>query len=568
MIKKIEYLLGNLSLCGALASIALFLVLFLLIPTRTGELLVGPWMASIDRYYGFLLFVTLLGFIVGLSLQKWMRGEKGEASSRALAPTLVTPSAGDLFWFKIIVSGVILVSAVLGLNRPFDWDEIARSSELADGNYFFVINPLTTLNHSLATTLALISAKFFGMTKVGLRAPSIFVSAMFLVVLFSFSKRYLSRFATYLVYGHLAVNGLFVWYNHSMRGYISMLLFTLLSLKLALDILSLSDKVSRRKLGAFAAAYTVCFFTHGFGGLFAMLLCLTVLAWLLTNQRRLSAVQQDNGSLLLLTCLGVLALSALMFVAHLQVLERDGWLFHGGVNEVHGAAYKWSRLMLLVGGSAIWIGKILSLAAIALTVTQIRRFRAAVTTDFIMLFALISISIISLKFYLLKVDLLEGRMVLAFLVPVVAWLGNSVLSFERRSSRLAASALLLAVLIVPQIKNRENLLQGDIAFFQDNEAFAAEVKRQLPGSSISCLSFSGEPDTIHYLRSFYLNDLAPKTSGCTKNYHIHIGRSQFGKEFPIVSDKSFTNYQRIFDDGKGRTLYTIDEGAPLAQLAQ
>ena len=134
----------------------------------------------------------------------------------------------------------------------------------SDNRIFF------TQNHVLAQAASILSMKAWGFSKIPYRLPAIAFTVLLLLIV---PLTFRSLFPTpgyFLTLGFLGANAFSLWYLHSARGYVSLLLVTALSYFLALRVLCHTPH--KKHYIAFELTLLLSPFVHFFSMIFHLLL--------------------------------------------------------------------------------------------------------------------------------------------------------------------------------------------------------------------------------------------------------------------------------------------------------
>lgn len=436
----------------------------------------------------------------------------------------------------------LVINSVLHLSSSLDWDELDVASKLANKEYLLKLTPdqeksygiripdvvdprKNVRNHFISTVSGLGLSEIFGVNKYSLRAPSVLWTLLLAVTLIA-AQGLIGRGVVLFALAHLSLNGLCLWYFHSMRGYASVLLLStalfLLGLKWVEKGLSRREKVFFLVLGFLTPL------AHAFGAIFFLLL-LPVIAFSLYVRGK-SAVLKE-----MLPCLLPVAFIGYMFVSQFLFISRVGYLLAKkapGISEPLLAVFGVrENLMMLV----------IAIGLVALGAFQVadrdRRF------DFRFLTAAACWIFVTVALTVLKTSFFEPRFVLPFLVPSVIWVAHEALS--RRWFAETAFACLFLFPFAEQDKSIA-AVQGQMKAFDD---FVVRVQALSPAGS--CYLVSGETDQVYFSNSLYLKNQAP----CRSRFHVHFGKNWSGT-IPLVKEPN-QFYQLKIRDNDGREMYEL-----------
>jgi hypothetical protein len=510
-------------------------------------------------FYDFLVVTALAGAILAFVLYRTARA--WEQSTRE-SPSIPTrrPIPRALIIFQILCSLVVIARSTSNIGVPLDWDEHEHLSVLSGPQAWESINPLRgSENHALASLSAFVSMKIFGVNKYAARLPAVLYALAFLTLLNMVALRYLSTTGSAIYFLSLTGNGFLLYMMHSMRGYIPMMFFTLYVFSKALAFAN--DKIpgQRRDLSLFTLAAGAALFSHTFGGLFLVLLFVSLLLWTYQHRTVLSRQSHEYAFSLMTILLGWLALYgviSLYILLHLQdtgfAMPKDGvpaWLSHLAT----------FRLFTIFGFVRIWEIRLFGFA-LGLLIAN-RLYRPGKEISFPSLFALVVVVTIAGLLKLLDVPLLEGRMLTPFLVLFFFWIAESLDRVPQTRLRNAGAAALILLFTLPFAAHHDDD-DGVPGQFADHEKFSEAVHARLDRSATPktdrCFSYSGDPAGVKYARGFYFVDEnhAESDETCKVHFHLFFGRGLFEARYTFTPPPH-VRIESLYDDGKGRVWFRI-----------
>ena len=507
--------------CG-LAAAAIFIAW----PMRS----VQQWLPNRVGSYDLVLIIGLLA--VGLGTLLLRRIE--EAS----------PPRGETrshFWntsktWAILLGAAFLAQALFHINSPLGIDENVHGLQMARGDLWNEITPFiydesySTQNHVLSHIASYLSLQLFGVNKISLRLPAIIFSLLLVWILYS-RRASLSPIVFTFIFGHLLVNQLIVWYSHSMRGYILMIAA---SSFLFLEAFRFA-RGERIPLRPIAVVYLLTPFTHIFGGVFAILLWMTLVVWIVVNHSNLSKKQWEDGRKIVRWGLLLMPLILLMFGFEAIRLMRLGDLQSA---ETPGVL---SWVIPLFGFSYSWQAKIFLLMVIGFTIHAVLQKRWTLPLIFILTTACFVLFLL----FALKVRILLPRYMLGFVLPVALFLvveTEALTDWKRHAGRALLALCLIAfpVMSGPAV---QKLKQQDFLPYDNFLKRADVATRKFPDR---CFKYSGKADLISWAKEFYLRKVPVPGPNCKHRFLLHMGDSP-----------SQTTHRKLLDEGPNLALYQL-----------
>lgn len=529
-------------------------VLLFMSSTRTLSAL-GTLAETVNRYTPLGLLLSLIGTIACLMLSQLVsRTEWNELPSAQILP--VARLSFKSWIVLIVLAALVWISAVYDLKSPLDWDENEHVSAIANGNLGFTLDPRHgSENHPLASLLSFVSMSAIGTNKIGARVPALILSLLLLTLFVHFARSFLSIFTGSLVLLHLLCNRTFTFYMHSMRGYIPMSLFLLVTYVFLIR-LAHGEALERRKhFVGFALATLLCLFSHTLGFLYQGYLLLAWIGWMFFNRDALGGHTIRRGLLFGSLTLGCLLLYSIVPFWHLQVLTKGGWI-QPTESTFLPLQHTLNRFPMVFGAARFWLVKALVCVSLATALIAWRN-NSRLTRSFPFVFAMMACALWIAYVWTLKAAVLEGRMLIPLLIPFLIWLGETASHLPRRQ-KILVCGVVLGVCTLPSAFNYRSVLEADLNHYAATETFANRVIEFARAHPAPCFSFSGEPRAVLYTRSFYLAAYK-KAKACETALHIHFARNQFNENFPLELPWPG---EEVLNDYDGRTLYLKADTQP------
>jgi len=256
---------------GCCASVLIFVVF----PMRWFQVLLNPLHVDLTAFLSPLLFVSSIGTLILYLLYRVFQLD--ERTDHLPVHSVPRPTNSErhgrtVLILQGLICAVILLQVVMGMNSPLGVDESEHATEFARGALLREINPLQTdpsrdtQNHVIAQMSSMVFMELFGVDKVTGRIPALLFTMALILLLLFFTKQILSRVTICLILGHLAVNQFSLWYMHSMRGYISMMLCTLVVYCMLLKATQEVPLKRRQQLILFWLVFGAALFTGSLSG--------------------------------------------------------------------------------------------------------------------------------------------------------------------------------------------------------------------------------------------------------------------------------------------------------------
>jgi hypothetical protein len=375
------------------------------------------------------------------------------------------------------------------------------------------------------------------------------------VVLNLFCLEFFSPPVTLLVLLHLFFNGLLVWYMHSMRGYIPMVLFIFSGFAL-LYAFTRGRVATLRNCAVFLAIITAAAFTHTLGYIYSILLVAAFIAWLylegeglnesrLVLFRRLAAI-----SSLWLIVLAILPLT------ELPALHQAGFIIEPQTASGWTLLNTLSRVSMAFGSGQLWLLKLVGLLSI-FAFSRNFTLRKKLDPGFMTLFVFLSATVLMITASLLRATVVEGRMIAPLVVILVLWIGCTFENLESKWARQAAFALAFVIFTVPQFASGPTLMVGEFDYFEGHEKFAARTEKLIRPFDQKCLIYRGDPAAVIYARQIYLRGIPERAwaEKCRTTFVVYFSRGRFDQIYPLNLNPY--RLEPVLDDGEGRRLYKL-----------
>lgn len=527
--------------------------LFFIAPTRQFHTLAGD---NLDRYHSPMMVVFLLGAFSAYLLSRLF--EAPGVDDRPLKKS--TPPHRSLDFAKLALSLGILFLAFQNSQGPLEWDENSVSTLFPKGSLTEILNPFRgpqdhekNTNQSIATGLSYLSQKALGLKKASLRLPSLLTLVIFLGLLFRFTKN-LTPFTTLLLYGHLCLNQVFLWYVQIAKGYVYMMTSSLALL------LMLQNPHGRKSPWAFAAILVLCIFSHTFGALFSVTLFLALMIWLWRNQdtTEKEALRYYRERLLIL--IASLPLTGLVCLFHLVSMEKRAEI-HTAPTQFYPAL--WSGLLGL--NTVVWAKALLVLGTFLL-VKSVRHS----SRD--LLFVLVLVAFVFFQILTASLGVLNPypRVMLAFLVPLLIWVGEysaQLQEFKYRYLLLTGLAGLFWVVPFLQGQSVRSSILANYLPFDNYITQAREIVKQTPRH---CLFFHGRgeerkfAEVVHFPRPEITSE-----SPCAREFHLLLASEPVIRNLPLEKffpeNELSTLFER-YNDQNGRLVFERSDRLPAPPL--
>lgn len=568
--KSISSLLERLFQISTLVAAAgtVFAILFL--PTSTVLRLIHKTPETFDSgTYGFAVFTLI--FVTGLChflRLFWAQAKKTElAPLPAKSPKYRGKYLGDwIGWFQVLTSVLILGRAILGMDRPFDTDELTMPLHALQGD--FHLTPswfLQNSAHPIASLSSLLSMKIFGLGMYTSRAPAIIMSLFFLTQLFFFCRRAkLKNFTVVLIYAHLLASEIFVWYMHSIRGYISMVWLTFVVFSVAYETVHQIRPLTKTRFLAYCLSLFLFPMTHAFSVVFALMFFTAFLFWFLYFNGDQSREYRQYSMRLIIALFCFTPYFAFFLLQAFLTIEAKYINIATGTGPASQTVP--AALQLVLGSSHVFVLKLIALVTAGVLLYQAWN-KKPLKEPFCGLVILFFVGFVAIQHSLMG-TYLAARFLLTLPLLFVLWFSESVHAFPKKYVPVFWGIAALTLVAFP-------VLDGDVDLFQLSRknfyAFIKGTKKQLAGFPKECIdySYSGESPASEEMlvaKEFYFK-VSPKTDvHCEKMYQLHFG-------WPWQEDKHYTEemrristfsdlppnkkYNPVFSDGNGRFLAEI-----------
>ncbi len=173
----------------------------------------------------------------------------------------LTPRRALIGVCSIMTVGLLL--RLVGLGEALWFDEIKMYARYMNRPFSVIFSVYDDQNqHILYSILAKLSIGLFGDSASSLRIPAALFGVASLAALYAFGTRVTSRAESLLAAALLAVSYHHVWFSQNARGYTGLLLWTLLSTGLFLDLLRNRDRSRWGLSVAYGGTIALALYTH------------------------------------------------------------------------------------------------------------------------------------------------------------------------------------------------------------------------------------------------------------------------------------------------------------------
>jgi len=173
----------------------------------------------------------------------------------------LTPRRALIGVCSIMTLGLLL--RLVGLGEALWFDEIKMYARYMTRPFPFVFSVYDDQNqHILYSVVAKLSIGLFGDSASSLRIPAALFGVASLGALYAFGTRVTSRTESLLAAALLAVSYHHVWFSQNARGYTGLLLWTLLSTALFLDLLRNRDRSRWGLSVVYGGTIALALYTH------------------------------------------------------------------------------------------------------------------------------------------------------------------------------------------------------------------------------------------------------------------------------------------------------------------
>ncbi|MEZ4751292.1 MAG: hypothetical protein R3B54_11940 [Bdellovibrionota bacterium] len=516
-------------LCFALAGF-----LFVVGPTSHFQTVVG----NADRYLGFSQFILVFAAAVNASLAGILRVSKKQASQWKT----FAASSRKLTVFQVVVSLVILGQTVQQITLPFDLDENQRAAAAITKSFWHEINPFRhTEVHAVAHVFAIGSMKLFGENKIAYRLPSIIFAALFLIMLNAIANRFLQPFTRLLLFSHLLVNEMVIWYLHSTRGYVSALFVTSVLLFILLEIGARGvPENTTRRVWIFSVFFALSVLTHPFTGIYSLLLLTSFCFWVYLNRHKMDRSLASYCWQLILAASIWLPLFFAVFVCVLRSLEPIANLHHGGFEN-----FVPKVLTTLPSLGRLWALKLVGLAIVYAGASQWVRHKR-LNLDLLAIFCISVFVFYGAVLSLLRVSHLEPRWFVPFIIPMVLALGEWMSRSRGPAYAAVLGGVFLMLTILPFRMQHGILDTLGILYHQPYESFLTEIREKTGPVRENCYQFPNK-SMGSWAQTFHFAD-APRNllekSDCKHFYLISLDEAPLdppkcspGVPFPLWAEQ-------------------------------
>lgn len=464
--------------------------------------------------------------------------------------------------FFFAISFVFIVArSFIGLKSPLEWDEYNVACALFKAKFLEVANPflsggdfMANTNQIVTNVASFLTIRVFGLNSLGVRFPAVLFTIAFCALLWTLCRKHLSAFASVLLVSHLVGNFTFGWYSHSSKGYIS-----LLCAGLAMYLIVLELVESRRSLSSpwtFFVSCIVLIFAHTLGAVYLGFAFLATLTWASVQTQLSEGVRSFFTRML-----WMIPIAAAAMIYHLSLLGTGRHeLFQGGMPVDSEAASFLNALGYRMGRSEYGWALLVTVFVVVL-LSVLKKDRAKLfLSDFKTIFLGTAAVVMTGIIYGMQPGFFRGRWFLVFLVPVLAWLGESISKIEQRQARYGLMLVAALLLVAIPFGDRSHATQEHLTLLAPYHQFIADVKQQVSKTEGNCYTASG--DGFHqerWTKMFYFpGEDHPNPQTCLTRYHIDFNPDVEGHRGSIAEKlPAGSLLERIVDDKKGRTLYRV-----------
>jgi hypothetical protein len=473
------------------------------------------------------------------------------------------PHPRALTFFLIGASIFILGRTVYNLGENFEWDEYNLGCDLVAAGFVNSINPfvsgqklLASTNQTLANAASYVAIYWFGLSERTIRYPSVFFTSCFLIILGLFAHRNLSAFTLLLIYGHLITNGTFAFYAHSAKGYISSMAATVAMLGIVFG----ADR-HRRPLTwvGFAVVAVLCILSHSISALWFLFWFFALCGWLTLNANQLTEQQRVSYRHVFWISASLIPFAGVTVYYHSTILRLLNDLLKGQV-PLNPYLEGWR---VVFGYSHTRLGQACFALIAALSAGLFAyRLSADGRRDFLTLFMATVLVLLTSLLVVLQPRIFNSRFLLVFLVPLLAWMGESIGRVTHPFGRRALMGASFALLVLGSFGGYGE----NIDYHSGLNAYRAFLKKvEIITSPISqnCYRFVGDKShRSRWATEFFLPATATNhPSDCRYEYEIHFPADLLNRdiryEAELPENRRATPLYR--DPQFGGTLYRLDK---------
>lgn len=449
----------------------------------------------------------------------------------------------------LVLGVVVLVEAGVGAwGQPYDYDEQNAAYEFVYRGWHR-INPLRTETHPVAALSSFGMFKVFGPGKIEGRIPALIFSAVFLILLAYFGMRHFSPLTNILLFSHLAANHLFIWYAHSLRGYISMMLWCFLLFAWVYELCTSAK--ARFHPFLFFALFVGAILTHPFAGIFSIALWFTVLIWGCAQIKKRGDMRRENVKRIVVT--GMIGLPFIVGLLYFnqKYVQRDPNLFID-VSRPTPLTFSFLAPIFsnLFGTMGEWYSCLIFLTALCiLFLARGKTVLVNFSGLFLICFSVFFFSVFAAS----HGQMLVGRFFLAILPILIWWIGEGV-SLSRFRKTLAIASFLLLV-GVPMFSSEEIT-----SYVADNhevyDHFMREVKNRTSPNSRTCFWADGDKQKALVAVPLYLRPgkYGENSVNCTSRFYFHVAEER-GIATEVSSMGENISKELLYSDGQGTRCF-------------
>jgi len=531
-------------------------------PTRSFQNLIGGFAAPFTAFANLAIVASGIGAIACLLLHRSLCILKSREPLKPKTNFRHPYQYPFFFYANIALSLVLVVKVGWHLNSPLDIDENIHALSIAQGRIAQELDPINTnpiwtiQNHVIPQLLSIVSTKIFGLTKFTYRLPALLFAILIIVSLFFIDSELSYSPVTTLLLLHFTLNEMTHWYFHSARGYVGMILFTLIPFLQVWKFTRSGKAGTRAGLWLYGSCFTFAVFTHMFGAIFNGILFLSLLFWFATNGATLHSKARAYGLSLLLISMALLPVVAFVLAHNLILLQKLGDLATGAVPALS------QNLMETMGISFLWQGKLLILLVAGLVIhgwVNGRRFGQ----DLNSIFLLASVMFFGICLSVLQTRVFEARYLLAFVAPLVFWIAESLPYLKSGYAKSLGLVATLLTLTVSQAISSQAIRTSLSLNVTDYDYFIGMAKAMTAPIASQCYYFSGKRDLSVWAKEIYFHDSVDITkpgARCAHTYFIHIDPGLRvdpvnGRQIAMIEGGPPPHSRELFRNDSGMSLY-------------
>jgi hypothetical protein len=547
------YTLNRLGRATSVGGALLVAISLFVLPSRSFQSLLGAAGAGLSPFQTAALIASLGITVVGFLLYRVSQPAIAAGSTPQTIPT-----SRVILVLNLMLAALVVGRAISQINGPLDIDENIHALSIAQHRIAQELNPINTdpriysQNHVAAQLLSIVSVKLFGLNKLAVRAPSILLTGLLLAALFTLCRGVGGSLITTIVLSHFLLNQLVIWYFHSARGYVAMMVLTIVPFLIVWDFTLKRRPGEPWRMALFAFCFLCAVFTHLFGAIFNGLLFLSLLTWMAAHREELDETARHYGAKLLTTALFIFPVYGFVIAHNLLFLSRIGDLNAGSPPNIA------ESLLGAFGLSLSWQGKLLTILLVGLGLHSIfndRKWLKSLPA----IFTLVTFAFFFTAITALRTRVFEPRFVLAFLPPLLFWIGEAVLRIRGRGARTAILVIFGGALIVSPFLSTAALYRRISYDMSDYDHFLKTVRERAQPVAENCVTFYGQDDVVIWARDLYFGDALnakSPTAPCPKHFYAYLPSTEAKSGQAIRANVPKTAVE-IFRNARGMTLSEV-----------